>query len=84
MHDLVTATKVLIYCTPGCGRCHAARQFFESRGLEVEMINVSGDLGALRRMVRRSGGSRTVPVIEHGEEVVTGFDPAFWQHRLRD
>lgn len=82
MPESVTRDRVLIYSTPGCGRCQAARQFFESQGMVVEMINVAGDFAALRRMMRRSGGSRTVPVIEHCEVVVTGFDPAYWLERL--
>lgn len=76
------AGPVLIYSTPGCGRCKAAQEFFQARGLAVEMLDVANDLGALRRMAKKAKGNRSVPVIEYGQEVVVGFDPAYWLERL--
>ena len=73
---------VTIYHTPGCGRCQAALEFFCARGLAVEFLDVANDFGALRRMARVSGGARSVPVIEMGEEVFVGFDLDYWRGRL--
>lgn len=77
-----TRPEVVIYSTPGCGRCRAAQEFFLARGYEVRMLDVAGDMGALRQMARKARGNRSVPVIEFGPEVVVGFDPAYWSERL--
>ena len=66
---------IRIYTTPHCGNCLAAKDFFTDRRLEFEEVNVEGDLGALRKMIRLSG-ARSVPVIQMGEHVVVGFDRA--------
>lgn len=75
-------TEVVIYHTPGCGRCRAAQDFFERRGLAVRMLDVANDTGALRQMARKARGNRSVPVIEYGAEVVVGFDLDYWTARL--
>jgi glutaredoxin len=75
-------TEVVIYHTPGCGRCRAAQEFFLARGYEVRMLDVAGDMAALRQMARKARGNRSVPVIEFGQEVVVGFDQAYWLERL--
>ncbi len=86
LSDQTTKTEgtaeVVIYHTPGCGRCRAAREFFERRGLAVRMLDVANDMSALRRMARKARGNRSVPVIEYGAEVVVGFDPDYWAARL--
>lgn len=74
--------EVVIYHTPGCGRCRAAQEFFLAHGHAVRMLDVAGDMGALRQMARKARGNRSVPVIEYGAEVVVGFDAAYWTARL--
>ena len=76
--------SLVIYHTPGCGRCQAAKDFFEARGFQVQMLDVAGDFANLRRMARRAKGARTVPVLELGEEVFVGFDPDYWRRRLQE
>lgn len=73
---------VVIYSTPGCGRCLAAEEFFRAAGLEVEMVNVAGSREGLRRMAKVAKGVRTVPVLEYGQEVFVGFDAEYWRARL--
>ena len=77
-----TTTEVIIYSTPGCGRCQAAAEFFRARGVTVTMRDVAGDFAALRRMARLVPGSRTVPVIEYAGEARVGFEPDYWRQRL--
>ncbi|MBI5521707.1 MAG: glutaredoxin family protein [Desulfarculus sp.] len=74
--------EVVVFHTPGCGRCQAAADFFRQRGFEVNMLDVANDFGALRRMARLCPGERSVPVILWGQEVFVGFDPAYWRQRL--
>jgi glutaredoxin len=76
--------EVVIYSTPGCGRCRAAQEFFLARGYSVRMLDVAGDMAALRQMARKARGNRSVPVIEFGPEVMVGFDQAYWLQRLED
>ena len=76
--------EVVIYHTPGCGRCRAAQEFFLARGLSVRMLDVAHDMAALRAMARKARGNRSVPVIEFGQSVVVGFDPDYWRQRLGD
>lgn len=66
---------IRIFTTPHCGNCRAAKEFFIDRNLDFEEINVEGNLGALRKMIRLSG-ARSVPVIQVGEQVMVGFDRA--------
>ena len=73
---------VVIYSTPGCGRCQAAAAYFRARGLTVTMLDVANDFGALRRMARLVPGSRTVPVIEYQGQARVGFEPDYWGRRL--
>ncbi|MCA1990384.1 MAG: glutaredoxin family protein [Desulfarculus sp.] len=74
--------EVIIYSTPGCGRCQAAADFFRARGLAVTMLDVASDFAALRRMARLAPGVRTVPVIEHQGRARVGFEPEYWERRL--
>ncbi len=73
---------VVIYSTPGCGRCQAAADFFQARGLAVTMVDVASDFAALRRMARLAPGTRTVPVIEYDGQARVGFEPDYWNRRL--
>jgi glutaredoxin len=79
---LAAARELTIFHTPGCGRCQAAAQFFLARGFVVNMADVANDFSALRRMARICPGTRTVPVIQWGQEVFVGFDAGYWQQRL--
>ena len=55
--------KILIYTTQVCPYCHAAKDFFRSKGLEFEEIDVTGDDEARRKLVEKSDGRKTVPQI---------------------
>ena len=65
--------KVIIYSTPYCVYCKAAKEFFQEHGVEYEEKNVAQDEEARERMIQKSG-QMGVPVIEVGDEVVVGFD----------
>ncbi|CAO0822010.1 Glutaredoxin family protein [Desulfarculales bacterium] len=74
--------ELTIFHTPGCGRCQAAAQYFEQLGFVVHLADVATDFSALRRIARLSPGTRTVPVIQWGQEIFVGFDAGYWQQRL--
>ena len=72
---------VVIYTTPTCGYCHAAKQFFSQRNVPYEERDVATDPVAAQEMVRLSG-QQGVPVILVDDEVVVGFDRPTLQQLL--
>ncbi|RCK72308.1 MAG: Glutaredoxin [Anaerolineae bacterium] len=67
--------KVIIFTTPTCSFCNAAKRYFRERGIKFRDVDVSRDAAAARDMIRRSGQSG-VPVIDIGGKIVVGFDRA--------
>jgi glutaredoxin 3 len=65
--------RVIVFSTPTCGFCNAAKTYFRSKGIQFRDIDVSRDAAAARDMVRRSG-QMGVPVIDIGGRIVVGFD----------
>lgn len=65
--------EVIIYTTPTCPYCNAAKRFFEEHGIEYEEYDVSQDIAKAQRMIERSGQT-SVPVIEIDGEIIVGFD----------
>lgn len=65
--------KITIYSTPTCHYCNLAKDFFKSKGLKYEEINVATDLAKRKEMVEKSG-QMGVPVIDIGGELVVGFN----------
>lgn len=62
-----------MYSTPTCGYCNLAKDFFDEKGVEVDVFDVSVDEAKRQELVDKSG-QMGVPVIEIGEDVVVGFD----------
>lgn len=65
---------VLIYTTPECPYCKAAKAFLKEKGVAFIEIDVDRDPEAANVMVARSGGRRTVPQIFIGSTHVGGGD----------
>lgn len=65
---------VVIYTTPDCPHCRAAKALLRDRGIDFTEIDVERDPGAARAMVARSGGRRTVPQIFIGTTHIGGAD----------
>jgi len=66
-------TQVLLYTTPSCGYCMAAKALLREKGVSFREIDVSHDDAGRDDMMRRTG-QRTVPQIFIGEQHVGGFD----------
>lgn len=64
---------VIIYSTPGCPYCSMAKDYFKSKNVPFEDIDVSRNQQAAIEMVRKSGQSG-VPVIDFNGEIIIGFD----------
>ena len=65
--------KVIVFSTPTCSFCTAAKHYFRQQGIKFRDVDVSRDPAAARDMVRRSG-QQGVPVIDIGGKIVVGFD----------
>jgi glutaredoxin-like YruB-family protein len=65
--------EVIIYSTPTCHFCHAAKDFFDANNVEYTDINVAGDPVKINELVEKSG-QRGVPVILIDGEVVVGYN----------
>ncbi len=74
-----TQKQVVIYSTPTCTYCNAAKNFFTQHGIAYIDYDVSADQEKAREMVERSG-QMGVPVIFIDDEMVIGFD----EPRLRE
>jgi len=65
--------KVVIYSTPTCTYCHAAKDFFKEKGVEYTEHDVASDLEKRQEMIEKSG-QMGVPVIFIEDEMSIGFD----------
>ena len=71
--------QVVIYSTPTCHFCHAAKEFFTENNVTFTDHNVLEDMQARQEMVEKSG-QMGVPVILIGDDLIVGFDePAIRQ-----
>ncbi len=65
--------KVIIFTTPTCGFCNAAKRYFREKKIKFKDIDVSRDPKAAGDMVRMTGQSG-VPVILINNKPIVGFD----------
>ncbi len=68
-----TYPRIIVFSTPTCTFCNAAKRYFRERRIPFKDVDVSRDTAAARDMLRRSGQSG-VPVIDIGGKIVIGFD----------
>lgn len=64
---------VTIYSADWCAFCHAAKDYFDSKGVKYTDKNIEQDEAAARESVEKSGQTG-IPVILIGDEVIIGFD----------
>ncbi len=65
--------QVVVYSSPFCGFCHAAKRLLAEKGVEFTEIDVVAEPERRAEMVERSG-RRTVPQIFIGDAHVGGYD----------
>jgi glutaredoxin 3 len=66
--------EVVIYTTPTCQYCPAAKRWLEDHGVAYTEHDVSRDPNRAAEMYRLTGQG-SVPVIRVGGQVMVGFDP---------
>ena len=66
-------SNVTIYTTNTCHFCHMAKEYFQSKGIQYEEINVTGNIEKQKELVQKSG-QFGVPVIFINGKMILGFD----------
>ena len=66
--------RIVLYTTPFCGYCRAAKQLLRDKGLDFEEIDVAFDAAKRAEMIERAMGSRTVPQIFIQGRHVGGYE----------
>lgn len=73
--------KVIIFTTPTCSWCNAAKRYFREKRVRFKEVDVSRDQKAAQDMVRRTG-QMGVPVIMIENRPIVGFDRNKINHLL--
>ena len=73
--------NVVIYSTPSCVYCNAAKAFFVEKGIAYTEYNVAADAEKRKEMIEKSG-QMGVPVILIGEQLIVGFNKPVVAHAL--
>ena len=66
--------EVVIYSTPTCTYCAAAKRWFNEHGVQYTEHDVTKDPARAAEMYRLTG-QNAVPVIRVGGQVMVGYDP---------
>ena len=66
--------RILVYSTPFCGYCAAAKRLLTAKGADYAEIDVMMDPERRQEMLTKSGGRRTVPQIFIDGRHIGGFD----------
>ncbi|MGC8961752.1 MAG: glutaredoxin family protein [Candidatus Bathyarchaeia archaeon] len=70
---MLSLVHILIYTTPTCPYCHAAKNFLRKLGVPFREVDVSADPKAARDLILKSG-QMGVPVLDVDGEIIIGFD----------
>ena len=66
---------VIIYSTPTCTYCKAAKDYFTANKVAYTEYDVASDEARRKEMIDKTG-QLGVPVISIGEQNIVGFDQA--------
>ena len=65
--------KVIMFTTPTCSFCTAAKRYFREKNIKFTEVDVSRDISAARDLQRKTGQTG-VPVIIINNRPIVGFD----------
>lgn len=65
--------QVRIYTTPVCAYCKMAKEYFVSKNVKYEEINLVGNTEA-QRLVMSKTGMVAAPILEINGKFIVGFD----------
>jgi glutaredoxin 3 len=70
----MSESRILVYTTPFCGYCSAAKRLLTAKGADFAEIDVMMDSARRQEMIAKSAGRRTVPQIFIDGRHIGGFD----------
>jgi len=65
--------EVVVYSTPTCPYCSAAKDYFDENNIAYTDYDVSSNREKAKEMIQKTG-QQGVPVIEIDGEAIVGFD----------
>ncbi|MEO6513939.1 MAG: glutaredoxin family protein [Candidatus Saccharimonadales bacterium] len=65
--------NVTVYSATWCGFCHAAKDYFDKKGVEYTDKDVEHDPNFMMEAVTKSG-QRGIPVIDIDGKIIIGFN----------
>ncbi len=71
--SVVPQPKIIVFSTPTCSFCNAAKRYFREKKIKFRDVDVSRDQRAAADMQRRTGQTG-VPVILINNRPIVGFD----------
>ena len=79
------ARKIVVYTTPWCRDCKAAKRFLGERGIAYEEIDIEQNPEAAGIVMRLNDGMRKVPTLDLEGIIVSGdkFNAARFEKELR-
>ena len=79
------AKKIVIYTTPWCGDCKAAKRFLGERGIAYEEVDIEQRPEAAEIVMNLNDGMRKVPTLDVEGTIVSGddFNAARFEKDLR-
>lgn len=69
----MTDTNITVYSANWCAFCHAAKEYFDKKGVKYTEKDVEKEPGAGLEAATKSG-QRGIPVIDIAGEIIVGFD----------
>ena len=79
------AKRIVVYTTPWCRDCKAAKRFLEERGITYEEVDIERRPEAAEIVMRLNDGMRKVPTLDVEGVLVSGddFNAARFEKDLR-
>jgi mycoredoxin len=79
------AKRIVVYTTPWCRDCEAAKRFLEERGIGYEEIDIEQRPDAAEIVMKLNDGMRKVPTLDVEGTIVSGddFNAARFEKDLR-
>ncbi|MHB1025100.1 MAG: glutaredoxin family protein [Desulfobacteria bacterium] len=79
------AKRIVVYTTPWCRDCKAAKRFLEERGITYEEVDIERRPEAAEIVMRLNDGMRKVPTLDVEGAIVSGddFNAARFEKDLR-
>ena len=80
------AKKIVVYTTPWCGDCKAAKRFLGERGIAYEEVDIERRPEAAGIVMGLNDGMRKTPTLDVEGTIISGdkFNAARFEKDLRD